>query len=244
MSTLVDRWLRMPDPFGSGQWFLGYSYIDQAAGLSAKGVKLDWPATPESAAEAATRPSHTVRSPFPDAIALEPAEVAALGLPDRPDWADFFGPPPSERPWRDDPELAAHSHGDLPDDFQAVFYFWPAMRAESMWVSLRTADPAVRGYTGVLLNQSHEPGGPRRGATVSIRVAPGASSPIWVSPIMRANLARWKVRCNDCGFDMLMVPAETIAEQQFPSAPDGCVPVAFTTRCNLCGGTAMVETRV
>lgn len=244
MSELADRWIRMPDPSGSGKTFLGYGYVDQTAGLSAKGVMLDWPATRQTAAAAVEAPVHTIRLPGFEATPLEPAEVSALGLPERPAWADFFGPPPSERPWRDDPAMASHGHRDLPDDFQATFYFWPEMRAEQMWVSLRTADPAIRGYSGVLLNQPHTPGHLERGATVSIRVAPGASAPMWVSPVMRANLARWKVRCNDCGFDMLLSPADYIASQQFPEAPEGCVPVAFTTRCDLCSGTAMVETRV
>jgi len=235
----------MPDPGGdSGKVFLGYSYVDQMAGLSAKGGVIAWPTTASAAAEVAARPTHTVRLPGFNAVVLEPSEVATLALPGRPDWADFFGPPPAERPWRDDPAMQAFAHADLPDDFQATFYFWPGNRAEQMWVSLRTADPAVKGYAGELLNQPHTPNTLERGATVSIRVAPGASAPMWVSPVMRANLARWKVRCNACGFDMLMAPADYIASEQFPNAPDGCVPVAFTTRCNLCGETAMVETRV
>jgi hypothetical protein len=140
--------------------------------------------------------------------------------------------------------MTAHGHADLPDDFVATFYFWPDKRAEQMWVSLRTADPAVGGYAGTLLNEPRTPGHLDRNATVSIRVAPGARAPVWVSPVMRANLARWKIRCNDCGFDMLMAPADYIASQQFPNAPSGCVPLAFTTRCDLCGGRAMIETRV
>jgi hypothetical protein len=244
VTAYADCWLRLPDPHGGDKVFLGYGYIDQTAGLSAKGVMLDWPATAATAAEAVDRPSYTIRLPGFEPTVLTDDEVSALGLPSRPDWADFFGPPPSERPWRSDPEMIAHAHADLADDFQATFYFWPEQRAEQMWVSLRTADPAIRGYAGQLLNDPHTPGVLERGATVSIRAAPGTSAPIWVSPIMRANLARWKVRCNDCGFDMLMAPADYIASQQFPEAPDGCVPVAFTTRCNLCDGTAMVETRV
>lgn len=243
-SPPADRWIRTAAPSGDGQTFLGYTYVDQTAGLSAKGVLLQWPATPATAAEAVARPSHTIRLPGFEVAVLSDAEVAALGLPERPDWADFFGPPPGERPWRDDPAMRAHGHPDLPDDFQATFYFWSAKRAEQMWVSLRTADPAVGGYAGTLLNEPHTPGVLDRGATVSIRIAPGAGGPLWVSPTMRANLARWKVRCNDCGFDMLMAPAEYIAEQQFPGSPEGFVPVAFTTRCNLCNGAAMVETRV
>lgn len=227
-----------------GQTFLGYSYVDSTAGLSAKGVLLEWPASAEAAAVAATRPDHTFRLQDVEAEVLDSAEVEALGLPERPNWADFFGPPPGERPWRDDPEMAAHRHGDLPDDVEAVFYFWSVGRAERMWVSLRAADPAVGGYSGTLLNQPYTPGVLGQGDTVTIRVTPGASEPIWVSPTMRANLARWKVRCNDCGFDMMMAPADYVASQQFPSAPDGFVPIAFTTRCDLCQGTAMVETRV
>lgn len=224
--------------------FLGYSYLDSTAGLSAKGVVLEWPATPEAAGAAVTQPDHTVRLHGVEATVLDDAEVAALALPARPGWADYFGPPPGERPWRDDPEMRRHSHPDLPDDFEAIFYFWSVGRAERMWVSLRVADPAVGGYAGSLLNQPYTPGVLNQGDAVTIRVAPGVAEPIWVSPTMRANLARWKVRCNDCGFDMMMAPAEYIAEKQFPNAPDGFVPVAFTTRCDLCKGTAMVETRV
>jgi len=149
-----------------------------------------------------------------------------------------------ERPWRYDPQLDPFRHPDRPDDLEVRFYLWEQEQMESMWVSVCALDPAIAGYAGRLLDQLATPGGPAPGSTVSIRIAPGCPQPIWVSPAMRANLARWRSICTACGFDMLTRPAQVIAARQFPDAPEGCVPVKFTTRCPLCEQTMRVDTRV
>lgn len=154
--------------------------------------------------------------------------------------------PPSsgERPWRTDAALDVFRRPTSPDDIEVRFVFWEQHSTESMWVTLCAVDPAVDGYIGVLSGRTLTPGAPPQGSLVSVRVAPGCPQPMWVSAPMRANRARWKSVCGACAFDMVLSPAEHIAATQFPEAPDGCVPVKFTTPCPMCGETMTVDTRV
>lgn len=247
MDLAADRWIRASDPSGSDRVFIGFTFVDPDAGLSARGAVIDWPATRETAIEAAEFPDTTIPLAGLDPIALTPSELATLNLPQRPEWLEALAAPAffsaTDHPWRDDPAMRDSGSDDNPDHFRASFYAWPEPNVESLWVELRAADPAVGGYNGVLLDEPESAEAPTLGSRVSIRVAPGAGAPVWVSPAMRANLARWSARCAACGFDMLMTPAELISEQ-FPDAPDGCVPLVFTTPCDLCRGQVAVETRV
>lgn len=145
-------------------------------------------------------------------------------------------------PWRSDPALAGRFHPQAPDDLEALFFFVEARQVEKMWVRLDAVDDEIGGYSGNLLSTPYARGaGVAAGSRVAIRCTPGAGDPVWVSDATRANLRAWRSPCEACGFDLLFEPVEVIASRQFPSAPPDWAPLAFTTRCPLCGGTMMAE---
>jgi hypothetical protein len=219
---------------------LAFTYQDEQAGPSAKGTIVRPESLAEDARRAAERPDQTVRlerSFFP-MTELPPDAIARLGLPAEPEWMSFFGGG-TPQPWRSDPALAGRFHPDLPDDLEVSFFLENAV--EKMWVRTTGVDDAVGGYKGELLNQPFaEASGLAQGASLTYRVAKGAPDPVWVSPVVRANLEHWTSECGTCGFDLLLEPAEAIAARQFDT---GLETVAFTTRCPMCGGGMLVERR-
>jgi hypothetical protein len=224
------------------QVMLGFAYEDPQAGPSAKGAIVQPESLEDDVRRAVERPDHTVRlglRNFPS-TPLPAATIARLGLPAEPPWMEFFRPR-SAQPWLRDPALADRFHRDYPNDLEVLFMF-PGHRMERMWVRTTGVDPEIGGYGGELLNQPFtEDADLAQGAQVAYRLAPGVPEPIWVSPVMRANLGGWSSRCTVCGFDMLTEPAQAIAARQFGEW--GGQAVTFTTRCPMCEHAMMVERR-
>lgn len=146
-------------------------------------------------------------------------------------------------PWQRDPALAGRFHPSYPNDLEVRFYFAEQQTLEKMWVRTTGVDEEIGGYVAVLVNRPHtDATGLAPGASVAYRVAAGMPDPIWVTPAMRANLASWSSRCERCGFDMLLLPAEDLIRRQF-ELPPGTVMEAFTTRCLACGEGMVVRKR-
>ena len=139
-SALLGRWVWQELPWDHPERFLGYVYLDAEAGLSAKGG-------PESAADLAEMPSHTLRMPMPKpARPLTAEEVAARGLPAKPSWLTFYGPQPDPAaPWRTDPALGDCFHESFPDDLQVLVHDGEPRRTrrppELCWVRVVGAEP-------------------------------------------------------------------------------------------------------
>jgi len=239
------------------QTFLGFAYTDRSAGASAKGAIVREGSLAADVQRAVEQPDRTVRlGPGFVVQPLTALAIAELGLPAAPPWLALFGgaeaalalgapvAPQINAPWRSDPALGGFFHESYPDDLQVRFYFVAEHQVEGMWVRVVAVDDEIRGYAGVLLNTPKSRSeGIAQNASVSLRVAPGAGPPIWVSAEMRANLREWTSVCGSCGFDMVLEPMSELARRQFPNAPAGAVPVMFTTRCAMCGQTMTVEHR-
>lgn len=135
--TGVGRWVLLTRPDQSER-FLGYVYVDAQAGMSLRGG-------PESTLDPATRPTHTIRLPFPGVLQpLSAAEVAARRLPEPPDWIQHYGPQPRPRaPWRADPVLRPLLHASFPDDVQVLTHDGEPRRTkrdlEECWVRISGA---------------------------------------------------------------------------------------------------------
>jgi hypothetical protein len=84
----IGRWLRIDFPMCRS--FVGYTYVDSAAGLSVKGGSPD-------ETDVAEAPTLTIRMPHPWAQwrLMNAEESAQLHLPDSPSWLTFYGPQPS-----------------------------------------------------------------------------------------------------------------------------------------------------
>jgi hypothetical protein len=224
------------------QVMLGFAYEDPHAGPSAKGAIVQPESLEDDVRRAVEQPDHTVRlrPPVFPTTPLPPATVARFGLPAEPPWMEFYRPP-SPQPWRSDRALADRFHRNHPDDLEVLFVF-PGHRMEQMWVRTTSVDPEIGGYGGELLNQPFtEDADLVQGAQVAYRLAPGVPEPIWVSPVMRANLGGWSSQCTVCGFDMLIKPAEAIAALQFGEL--GVQSLSFTTRCPMCEHGMLVKRR-
>jgi hypothetical protein len=85
----VCAWVRMTLPGFGFPTFIGFTYVDREAGLSAKGGSGDDP-------DLAEAPGLTVRLPMPgvDPEPLGEPEIQRLGLPRVPSWVGFYGPQP------------------------------------------------------------------------------------------------------------------------------------------------------
>lgn len=160
-----------------------------------------------------------------------------------------WGKPPSsdDRAWRSDPALRGRFHPQCPDDLEGLLFFPLARQVERVWIRLESVDAAIGGYAGQLLNTPHAPPAQHgsvalaAGKPVGLRVTPGSKDPIVIPPDVRANLLAFRGACEACGWDLLLEAAESVWRRQFPDAPAGASPVAFTTRCAMCGGTQALE---
>lgn len=242
MTVPAHAWVWL---FAAGERHLAFTYVDARGELSARGGKLPPDFTPDALHAAVELPGASFRG-LPGAwiaVPLDDDERARLQLPAVPSWMKQLAPPPASQPWRTDPALAGKFHPSYPDDLEALFFFHTHQRVERMWVRITDVAADLGGYLAQLLNTPHTPVGLQAGAQVVIRAAPGAASPVWLSDAARDNLARYQALCHDCGFDLLLVPADEIARAQFPGAPEGAVIMQFTTRCAMCRGTMTVEAR-
>jgi hypothetical protein len=115
----VGRWLRIK--LSNCPSFVGYTYVDQQAGLSAKGSSQRDP-------QLAIAPFMTVRLPMPRASwrVLDGEERNRLSLPLRPPWLELFGPQPEPDSlwgaWREHPKFKRRFLPDHPDDLQVLVH--------------------------------------------------------------------------------------------------------------------------
>lgn len=226
------------------QLALVYSYTDPQAGPSAKGALLTTTEPSlEDARAAATRPNITIR--IGGGLQLRPLpelERQRLGLPDEPEWMQFFRPPPSGA-WKKDPFFKGRFHPNHPNDVQVTFFFVEGGTAEQMWVRIERETATAGVYEGTLLNTAHTRPELASGTTVKVRGAPGVKGPLWLSEVMAANAASWDARCEACGFDLVLEPVDAVIARTFPDAPAGSTMEAFTTRCAMCRQTQLVQHR-
>lgn len=223
---------------GEGEHFLAFAYIDPTAGPSAKGVQISGMPTAEQIEKITTFPGSTFRMPMGQSTALSPHEIEQLGLPQSPEWMQHYKQP--ETPWSNDPRLAGAFHASYPNDLQAMFFMPCSGTVESMWVTLKSEDPAVDGYVGQLLNDAHGDPDLRSGTMVTIRPTAGVQQPVWVSAVSRSNYSKYRGACTECGFDLVLTPVESIIAQTFPDVPPDARLEQFTTRCAMCQGTQML----
>lgn len=151
--------------------------------------------------------------------------------------------PPSsiDSPWHGDPDLQGLFHPDCPDDVEVLFFFPHKRVKEKMWVRLQQIRPDIGGYQGELLNSSYTLNALTKGRQIMLRKSPGLPAPFYLTPEMLENQRDWDIHCTSCGFDAVFRPIGELASMQFPDAPDGALPVAFTTRCPLCKDTMTLE---
>ena len=255
MTLPFNTWvsIRMPDETA----ILAFTYKDPGAGPSAKGGpdprdNPDKGLTPEELQQIAERPSMTFRLPGFPVEPLKPSEINRLGLPQNPSWLKFYMPadPDPElpemdqqnaAPWYNDQSIAAGFHPQHPDDLHVKFFFPKAKTAELIWVSLDSVDEEISGYRGKMLNTPHAPSELTAGTKVSIRTTPGSTIPLYVDESIRNNLLDWTGACEECGCDLVFAPMNELFRLQFPDTPENYKPVALTTRCELCGGTMVMQ---
>ncbi len=233
-------WVEMTLAWERPEPFIGFTYVDPDAGLSAKGAAEGDPSLVQA-------PAHTVRLPMPVPFrVLSEEEQQRRGLPAQPPWLHFYGPQPDpQAPWRKDPLLSPHLLPGFPDDLPVLFYGQAQgeWHMEEMWVRLRAHDAKERLYEGELLNQPHHLQRVNKGERVRLRVAAGAPRPIYVGDVEARNLRDYDARCEGCGFDMLLEPASDIQARQFANVPADEAMLAFTTRCLRCGEGMLVSRR-
>lgn len=246
------RWitLELPEaPWRTAEPFVGFVYLDREAGLSAKG----W------AASAPEQVGLTVRLPLgvPGRV-LADDEVAARGLPARPDWLDVYGPqPPADAPWRHDPALVGQLHPRFPDDLQVLVHDGEPRRVgtrpEACWVRLDGAEDgaprpvtgqpaATRLYTAYLLSTPHQLTTIKAGDRLRLIAAPGGRLPLQVTDAYLAERPAWVFTpCDRCGLHEGLDPPSVMAATRFPGAPADARPLAFTALCPACKGTLSLE---
>jgi len=249
--------LALPDPpWSEPEPFVGFVYLDDQAGLSAKGGRAGDPAL-------AARPVLTVRLPIgvPSRI-LDGAEAAGRGLPARPDWLHHYGTqPPAHGPWRTDPALRGRFHRSFIDDVQVLVHDGEPRRSgrktELCWVRVVAAEdgpprpvadgdgaalPDHRGpvYVGELLNRPHQLSSVTAGDAIRFLADAGGRHPLLVTAAYLEERPGWRLApCGGCGRVEGLDPPSVMARTRFPDAPADALPVMFTARCS-CGGSQLV----
>jgi hypothetical protein len=243
-------------PIPTGTWiqmnlpgfptFIGFTYVDPEAGLSAKGG-------PRDDSDLAERPSMTVRLPMPGVAskALSLEEIERLRLPDTPTWVEeFYGPQPKPGTkwgiWRQHPSLRGRFHPESPDDLQVVVHDGgPRMSehpAELVWVRVTGVEGEV--FCARLLNQPHNLQSVRLGDTIQFLVPTGGKHPVMVTEKYLRERANWIVHpCRKCGLSELFDAPSDLISKIFPDIPADAELSMFTTFCPLCGGVQGAELR-
>jgi hypothetical protein len=243
-------------PIPTGTWiqmnlpgfptFIGFTYVDPEAGLSAKGG-------PQDDSDLAERPSMTLRLPMPGVAskALSREEIERLRLPKMPSWVEeFYGPQPEPGTqwgiWRQHPSLRGRFHPGCPDDLQVVVHDGgPRMsehRGELVWVRVTGVEGEV--FCARLLNQPHNLQSVRLGDTIQFLVPTGGKHPLMVTEKYLRERANWIVHpCRKCGLSELFDAPSDLISKIFPDIPADAELGMFTTFCPLCGGVQGAEPR-
>lgn len=238
----VGAWIRVKLP---DLTFVGFTYLDPRAGLSAKGG-------PEGQADLAERPGHTLRLPMPGVLwqPLDAATLQRLGLPAAPGWLSFFGPQPKPGTrwgaWRVHPKLEGRFHPQYPDDLQVVVHDGgPRLsdrRPELVWVRVNGVDGDV--FTGRVLNQPHQLRTVQQGTEIRFVVPARAPHPLQVREKYLTERTRWEiVPCDKCGLEELFDAPSELIRAAFPDAPPGAEMEMFSAFCGGCGGVQVVRRR-
>jgi hypothetical protein len=237
----IGVWIHMSLP--AFPTFIGITYVDPEAGLSARGGPREDPNSAEA-------PLMTVRLPMPGAswTALTDDEISRLRLPSSHTWLRFYGAQPMPgtqwAAWRRHPKLLGRIHPDHPDDLQVVVHDGgPRLsrnRAELVWVRITGAEGEV--FRGQVLNQPHNLKTVRRGQEVQFVVPSGGQHPLQVTEKYLRERVDWIVRpCNKCGLSELFDAPFDLIPKIFPNRPEGAVIGVFTTFCAHCGGLQIAE---
>ncbi|WP_044279441.1 hypothetical protein [Myxococcus stipitatus] len=255
-------WVWMDLPWQFQERFLGFTYVDPDAGLSAKGG-------PESSEELIEQPSFTVRLPggFPFQV-LTSEEVSARGLPATPSWLVHYGPQPDpESPWRKDPSLQGLFHERHPNDLQVMVHDGEPRRTqrapEMCWVRVLRAEqgPARRAllnleqatpsqvdslgdtwvYVARLLNAPHQLRGIRQDDELRFITGTGLAHPLQVTEKYLQERANWLIApCDKCGWSEAFDAPSTMARLRFPEMPPDSDVKTFSAFCPLCGGIQLL----
>jgi len=183
----VGVWLRMDLPGFPG--FISFTYVDPAAGLSAKG----WESEEELVLYNSGRPRHllaTVRLGEPVAQGwqiLSEEEIKQLNLPETPSWLESYGPQPARGTrwggWRQHPKLRGRFHPDYPDDIEVIVYDddleTSTNMPERIWVRVTGMVGDI--FQGVLLNQPYNLKTLNEGDEVLFSVVDGIDYPIRIT---------------------------------------------------------------
>lgn len=238
----VCTWVRM-DLHGFPPNFIGFTYVDREAGLSAKGGSQD-------DADVVEKPLHTVRLPIPGlpCTPLSEAEISQLGLPAMPSWVEeCYGPQPAPGTvwgrWRHHPQLAGRFHPQFPDNLQVIVHDGGPRRTnrhpELAWVRVTGDEQDV--FVGRLLNRPHQLATVSEGNEIQFVVPAGSPHPLMVTPKYLSERSDWVIQpCNKCGLSELFDAPSDLIKVIFPNAPAGTM-VAFSSFCSACGGAQVVQ---
>jgi hypothetical protein len=235
-------WIILDLPFGS---FVGFTYVDTVAGLSAQAYKF-------AGTELVSSSRVIVRLPPPGSWRLAEADlVRRLGLSSPPEWVENYGPQPAPgtpwHAWREHPLLAGRFLAEFPDDLQVIVHDGGPRRSskasEAVWVTVTGVDADA--FRGRVLNQPHQLETVRQGSEIRFIVADGAPHPIMVTEQYLTERPAWVIHpCRQCGFSELFDAPSDLIRATFPDAPAEMEISMFTAFCPLCGGVQGVESRV
>ncbi len=238
----VCAWVRM-DMQGFADDFIGFTYVDPQAGLSAKGSDKD-------DKDLVEKPSMTVRLsiPGPPCTPLSAAEISQLKLPAMPSWVEtFYGPQPLAGKvwgtWRRHPQLAGRIHPQFPDDLQVIVHDGgPRLtqrRPELIWVRVTGDEQDV--FVGRLLNRPHQLITVSEGDQIQFVIPPKSQHPLMVTSKYLSERGDWVIHpCNKCGLTELFDAPSDLLKVIFPNAPADKM-AAFSSFCVACGGAQVVE---
>lgn len=222
--------------------FIGFTYIDPEAGLSAKGGAQDDPDLAE-AIHIIVRLPMTGRAWNP----LTEEEIRDLGLPKTPEWLKHYGPQPKPGTlwgaWRNHPKLLGRFHPDYPDDLRVVVHDGGPRISSSLpeviWV--RVTGMADEFFRGSLLNQPHHLETVRQGDEIMFIVPEKGKYPLQVREKYLQERGDWIIHpCNKCGLSELFDAPSDLIRKSFPNAPEGMGMSFFTTFCGACGGNQII----
>lgn len=240
----VGAWIRFDLPGEPS--VIGFTYVDQQAGFSAQGWKIEGTVLDQSSRMIIRLP--TVNFPW---RRLQPDEVRALELESPPSWvAEFYGPQPAAGSlwgvWREHPKLKGRFLPDYRDDLQ-VFVHDGGPRItrnspEAVWVRVTGMEGEV--FRGQVLNQPHHLQSVRQLSEIKFVVADGAEFPIMVTDKYLQERGQWIIHpCQKCGFSELFDAPSDLIRVVFPNTPPDAQTTMFTAFCPLCGGVQGVESR-
>jgi hypothetical protein len=145
--------------------------------------------------------------------------------------------------WRTDPTVKSKFVTQYPDDIQVVVHEGD-MRItqrplELIWVKI--TGHAAPYYKGFLLNQPQNLATLHQGSEIIFKIETGCEHPVRVLEEYIKDRKEWIVKpCEGCGLNEAFSPVAALTKLSFPNNPPDSTVEAFTSRCNLCGGTQVI----